>query len=158
LARSRTVLLVAVVVVIVIVIGVAYVEYKPGGSSQQTTTPTSTVQTPANLLVVTGQLPSAYCGQLLSSYRNTSLSIDWGNLAPGTEGIQYLCIENTGTTSVALAVTSNLPSSIGRVTSPQGGTHLNGNGIEMIELDLWLSSGVQSGPIPSFTVTIGGKS
>lgn len=152
--RGSRVLIAAVVLVAVIVVAVVYVFYFPSSKGQSTTS--SFVSTPANLFASTGQLPASYCSQ--QTYSNSSLAINWGNLAPATEGIQYVCLKNTGTTAITLAVSSSLSSSIGRVTTPQAGTILNGGGIEMIELDLWLSSSVQTGPIPSFTITVGGNS
>jgi hypothetical protein len=59
---------------------------------------------------------------------------------------------------MTLTVSSTLPSSIGRVTSPQVGTKLNGKGIDMIELDVRLQPSVSLGPIQSFTITLGGSS
>jgi hypothetical protein len=153
LRNSRLIVLGVVIIVVVLV---AYVVYATYPSTQKSTT--SVVNTPANLLVVTGQLPSSICYQPSGTYANTSLTINWGNLAPSTEGIQYLCIENTGTTRASLTVSSTLSPTIGRVTSPQAGTILNGKGVEIMELDFWLSSNVQTGPIPSFTITIGGTS
>ncbi|MDV3278106.1 MAG: hypothetical protein LYZ69_06530 [Nitrososphaerales archaeon] len=140
---------------LVVVVFVAYVAYESVPSTQHTTT---VVSTAGNLVAVTGQLPSSSCVQPAGAYGNTSLTINWGNLAPGTEGIQFLCIENTGTIRVNLTVTSTLSTAIGRVTSPEAGTVLNGKGAELMELDLWLSSSVQTGPISSFTITIGGES
>ena len=151
--------LIAGLVVVVVILVVAFVVFVgfPGTPPTNPTT-TSVVNTPANLQAVTNQVPSAYCSQPSSPYSNTSLTINWGNLAPGTEGIQFLCIRNTGTTGITLAVSSSLSPSVGTVSSPQAGTLLNGQGIEMIELDLHLSSDVQPGPIPNFTITIGGQS
>ena len=150
--------LVAVIAVVILVAAVVavYLVLSPSGTTTSKTT--SVVSTPANLLASTGQLPSAYCSSPSPPYSNSSLAIDWGNLAPGTQGIQFMCLENTGTTPITLAVSSSLSTSIGTVTSPQAGTELNGGGIEMIELDLHLTSNVQIGPIPTFTIAIGGSS
>jgi hypothetical protein len=146
-----------VILLVVILAAVFAFVWSPfAPASTQSTT--SVVSTPANLFAVTGQLPSAYCSHPAGTYANSSLNIDWGNLAPGTEGIQFVCLKNTGTTGITLAVTSNLPAATGKVTSPQAGTLLNGGGIEMIELDLFLSSSVHTGPISSFVITVGGKS
>lgn len=150
---SKALAAVLVVVLLVVVAAVAVIFLFPGTLRTNPTT-SSTISTPPNLYALTGQAPEAYCGQ--ATYSNSSLSIDWGNLAPGTEGIQYLCLRNTGTTSITLAVSSSLSSSVGRVTSPQGGTRLNGGGIELVELDLWVSPNVPTGPIPSFSIKIGG--
>jgi len=143
------------VVLLVIVVAAIFVFVWSPIAPASTQSTTSAISTPPNLYALTGQLPEAFCGQ--ATYGNSSLSIDWGNLAPGTEGIQYLCLRNTGTTPITLAVASSLSSSVGRVTSPQGGQILNGGGIELVELDLWLSSSVPTGPIPSFTITLGGR-
>ena len=149
-------LVVAVVLIAIMAIAVFYVFYLvPSGGSSTTS---STVITPANLLAITGQPPQASCGQPSGTYSNTSLVINWGNLAPDTEGLQYVCLRNTGTTAVTLAVTSNLPSSVGRITSPQAGSVLNGGGTELIEVDLYLTPNASTGPMPGFTITIGGGS
>jgi len=154
---SRALVAGLVVVVVIIVLAVVVFAVFPGTPTNNSTT-TSVVNTPANLLAATNQVPSAYCSQPSSPYSNSSLAINWGNLAPGTEGIQFLCIRNTGSTAITLAVSSTLSPSVGAVSSPQAGSLLNGKGIEMIELDLHLSSSVQPGQISSFTITIGGQS
>ena len=144
------------VVVVVILVAVVVVFVGLPGTTHGSSTTTSTVSTPANLLLATGQTPSSYCSQPTSPYSNSSLTINWGNLAPGTEGIQFVCLKNTGTTAITLAVNSSLTTSTGKVTSPQAGTILYGGAAELIELDLWLTSSVQPGPFQSFTITIGG--
>jgi len=155
---SRALIAGLVVVVVILVVAVVVFVGFPGTPPTHPTT-TSVVNTPANLQAATNQTPSSYCSQPSSPYSNSSLTINWGgNLAPGTEGIQFLCIRNTGTTGITLAISSSLSPNIGTVRSPQAGSRLNGQGIEMIELDLHLSSNVQPGPIPSFTITIGGQS
>jgi len=144
-----------VVIVVVIVAALIVFVWSPfGPASTQSTT--SALTTPANLLSVTGQTPSSYCSQPSGTYDNKSLTINWGNLAPGTEGIQFVCLKNTGTTAIRLAVNSSLTLSTGKVTSPQAGTLLYGGAAELVELDLWLTSSVQPGPFQSFTITIGG--
>jgi hypothetical protein len=144
-----------VIVLIVVVAAVFVFVLSPSGTTTPTTS--SVVSTPANLLAVTGQTPSSYCSQPSGgTYSNSSLTINWGNLASGTEGIQFVCLKNTGTTAITLAVSSSLTSSTGKVTSPQAGTILYGGAAELIEVDLWLTSSVQPGPFQSFTVTIGG--
>jgi len=154
MSRPRTLVLVVTLAVVIIVVAVAYTFYlAPAGGHSLTT---STVSTPANLLAITGQLPEATCGEPNGTYGNSSLAINWGNLAPGTKGIQYLCLRNTGTTPVTLTITSNLPASVGKVTSPQIDTILNGGGTEEFEIDLYIASSVQTGPISSFTITLGG--
>jgi len=151
--RGLRLLLVAVVVVAVAVAAFVYLTYFSAGP---TTTSTSVITTPANLAAAIQPTPQTACGG--QSFTNSSLAINWGNLAPGTEGIQYVCVENTGTTPVTLAVASTLAPSIGRVASPQVGSILNGKGIIQVELDLWVSSSVQPGPISAFTITVGAKS
>jgi len=153
ISRALVAGLVVVIVILVaaVVVFVGFPGAAPGGS-----TTTSSVSTPANLLMATNQTPSSYCSEPTSPYSSSSLAINWGNLAPGTEGIKFVCIENTGTTAVTLAVNSSLPASTGKVTSPQEGTILYGGASKLIELDLWLTTSVQLGPMQSFTVTIGG--
>lgn len=153
---SAVVAAIVVVVLVVAAVVVLYFVLAPGGAPVVTTS--SIVSTPPHLLASTGQVPSAYCSSPTPPYSNSSLAIDWGNLAPGTEGIQFVCLENTGTTGVTLSVSSSLSSSTGTVTSPQAGTRLNGGGITMVELDLKLSPSIQTGPLPSFTITVGGSS
>ena len=148
-------LIAGVVVAAILVVAVVVFALFPGAPPTNPTS-TSAVSTPANLLAVTGETPSTYCIQPSSPYGNTSLSINWGNLAQGTEGIQFVCLKNTGTTAITLTMSSSLSPSTGKVTSPQAGTDLYGGQTELIELDLWLTSGVQPGPIQSFTITIGG--
>jgi hypothetical protein len=144
---------IAVVIVLVVVAAVFVFVWSPFTTSNKNTT--STVSPAANLVAFVQPTPQTACaGQPFS---NTSLSINWGNLAPGTEGIQYLCLKNAGTAPISVAVASTLSTSIGRVTSPQAGTTLNGNGIIQVELDLWVSSNVQPGPISAFTITVGAK-
>jgi hypothetical protein len=152
---SRALLVGLVVVVVILVAAVVVFVGFPGAAPGSSTT-TSSVSTPANLFMATNQTPSSYCSQPSSPYSNSSLTINWGNLAPGTEGIQFVCLKNTGTTAITLAVNSSLPTSTGKVTSPQGGTVLHGGAAELIELDLWLTSSVQPESTQSFTVTIGG--
>jgi len=152
--RGVRLLLVAVVVVAVVVAAFVYLTYFSAGPT--TTTSSSVITTPANLVAAIQPTPQTACGG--QSFTNSSLAINWGNLAPGTEGIQYVCLENTGTTPVTLAVASTLAPSIGRVASPQAGSVLNGKGILQVELDLWVSSSVQPGPISAFTITVGAKS
>jgi hypothetical protein len=152
--RGLRLLLVAVVVVAVVVAAFVYLTYFSAGPT--TTTSSSVITTPANLVAAIQPTPQTACGG--QSFTNSSLAINWGNLAPGTEGIQYVCLENTGTTPVTLAVASTLAPSIGRVASPQTGSVLNGKGILQVELDLWVSSSVQPGPISAFTITVGAKS
>ncbi|MDG7007828.1 MAG: hypothetical protein JRN06_06255 [Nitrososphaerota archaeon] len=150
---SGVVAAVAVVVLLILVVAVVFLSQVGTPSTQPTT---SAVSTSANLLVFVQAYPQTPCaGQ---HYANSSLAVNWGNLNPGTEGIQYMCLENTGTTPVTLAVTSTLSSSIGRVTSPQAGTVLNGKGILQVELDLWVSPSAQLGQASTFTITVGAKS
>jgi hypothetical protein len=150
--RGLRLLVVAVVIAAVLVAAFVYVFYLSAG---QTTTSSSVISTPANVVAYIQPTPQTACaGQ---SYSNSSLVLDWGNLAPGTKGIQYVCLENTGSLPVTLAVSSTLSPSIGRVTSPQAGSVLNGKGIIQVEFDLWLSSNVQQGPISAFTITVGAK-
>jgi hypothetical protein len=151
--RGLRLLLVAVVVVAVVVAAFVYLTYFSAGP---TTTSSSVISTPANLVAAIQPTPQTACGG--QSFSNSSLALNWGNLAPNTEGIQYVCLENTGTTPVTLAVASTLAPSIGRVTSPQAGTILNGKGILQVELDLRVSSSVQPGPISTFTIMVGAKS
>jgi hypothetical protein len=152
---SRVLVAGLVVVVVILVAAVVVFVGFPGAAPGSSTT-ASSVSTPANLLMATDQTPSSYCSQPSSPYSNSSLTINWGILTPGTEGIQFVCLKNTGTTAITLAVNSSLPTSTGKVTSPQEGTVLHGGAAELIELDLWLTSSVQPGPTQSFTVTIGG--
>lgn len=152
--RGLRLLLVAVVVFAVVVAAFVYLTYFSAGPTS--TTSSSVITTPANLVAAIQPTPQTACGG--QSFSNSSLAINWGNLASGTEGIQYVCLENTGTTPVTLAVASTLAPSIGRVTSPQAGSVLNGKGILQVELDLWVSSSVQQGPISAFTITVGAKS
>jgi cytoskeletal protein RodZ len=152
---SRALVAGLVVVVVIIVAALVALVGVPGTQPTNPTT-TSTVSTPANLQVSTNQNPTSYCSQPTSPYGNSSLTISWGNLAPGTEGIQFVCLKNTGTTATKIAVNSSLTASIGKVTSPQAGTTLYGGAAELVELDLWLTPIVQPGPLQSFTVTIGG--
>ena len=147
--------LVAILIVVLLVVVAAVVVLLSQGTPPTQPT-TSTVSTAANLVVFVQRNPQTACaGQ---SYGNSSLAINWGNLAPGTKGIQYMCLENTGNTPVTLAVASTLSSSDGRITSPQAGSVLNGKGILQVELDFWVSSSAQPGPIPAFTITVGAKS
>jgi hypothetical protein len=152
---SKALAAILVVVLVVVVAAVAVFFLFPGTPPTNPTT-SSTISTPANLLAVTGQTTSSYCSQPSGTYSNSSLTINWGNLNPGTEGIQFVCLKNTGTTAITLAMSSSLTPSTGKVTSPQAGTILYGGEAELIELDLWLTSGVQPGPFQSFTITIGG--
>ena len=144
-----------IIVVVILVAAVVVLVGFPGTSHGSSTT-TSTVSTPPNLFMATNQTPSSYCSEPTSPYGNSSLTINWGNLAPGTEGIQFVCLKNTGTTSIIIAVDSSLAPSAGKVTSPQAGTVLYGGASELIELDLWLTLSVQPGPFQGFTITIGG--
>jgi len=145
-----------VVVVLVAVVAVLVVFVVPSLGTSTTQTTTSAVSTPPNLFMAANQTPSSYCSEPTSPYGNSSLTINWGNLAPGTEGIQFVCLKNTGTTAITLAVGSSLANSTGRVSSPQAGTKLYGGAALLVELDLWLTPSVQLGPFQSFTVTIGG--
>jgi len=149
--------LVAGLVVLVVILAAAVVVFVgfPGTAHGSSTT-TSTVSTPPNLFMATNQTPSSYCSEPSSPYSNSSLTINWGNLAPGTEGIEFVCLKNTGTTAVTLTVSSSLSNSTGKVTSPQAGTILYGGAAKLIELDLWLTTSVQPGPFQSFTITVGG--
>jgi hypothetical protein len=151
----RFVAIVVVVLVAAVILVYAFV-LAPSSGPATTTTTTSAVSMPPNLFMATNQTPSSYCSQPSSPYSNSSLTINWGNLAPGTEGIQFVCLKNTGTTAITLAVNSSLPTSTGKVTSPQEGTILHGGAAELVELDLWLTSSVQPGPMQGFTVNIGG--
>jgi len=152
---SRALVAVLVIVVIILVAAVVVFVGLPGASPGSSTT-TSAVSTPPNLYIATNQTPSSYCSEPTSPYSNSSVTINWGNLAPGTEGIQFVCLKNTGTTAITLAVSSSLANTTGRVSSPQAGTKLYGGAATLVELDLWLTSSVQQGPMQSFTVTIGG--
>ena len=154
---SRALVAGFVVVVVILVAAVVVFVGFPGTAHGSSTT-TSTVSTPANLFIATNQTPSSYCSQPTSPYSNSSLTINWGNLAPGTEGIQFVCLKNTGTTAIRITVNSSLTTSTGKVTSPQAGTTLYGGAAELVELDLWLTPSVQQGPLQSFTITLGGAS
>ena len=149
------VLAVVLIVVLLVVVAAASVLLSQGGIPRTQLT-TSEVGTSANLVAFVQTYPQTACaGQ---HYTNSSLAVTWGTLNPGTKGIQYMCLENTGAKPVTLAVTSTLSPSIGRVTSPQAGSVLNPNGIIQVELDLWVSSSAQTGPVSAFTKTVGGKS
>jgi hypothetical protein len=148
--------IVVVVVVIIAAVAVVFFLFFPTGVTTTIQSTTSIVNIPASLQASTGQSPSTYCVQPSSPYGNTSLTINWGNLAPGTEGIQFVCLKNTGTAAITLAVDSSLAPSTGKVTSPQAGTILYGGAAELVELDLWLTPSVPPGPFQSFTITIGG--
>lgn len=145
---------IAVLALVVVLAGVFVFVWSPFAMSPTSTT--SPVSTTPDLVAVVQPTPQTACGD--QTYSNTSLSINWGNLAPGTEGIQYVCLENAGTAPVTLAVSSTLSPSIGRVTSPEAGSILNGKGIIQVELDLWISPSIQPGPISAFTITVGAKS
>lgn len=148
-------LAVVMIVALFVVVAAAAVLFSQGGTPPAQPT-TSTVSAGANLVAFVQQYPQTACaGQ---PYSNTSLAVDWGNLAPGTKGIRYMCLENAGATPVTLAVTSTLPPSVGRITSPQAGMVLNGRGILQVELDLWVSSSAQQGPISTFSITVGAES
>lgn len=147
--------LATVLIILLIVVAALAVFFLSRGGTSPNQSVSSAVTTPPNLAAFIQPTPQTACaGQ---SFSNSSLTINWGNLAPSTEGIQYMCLENTGTTPVTLAVASTLSPSIGRITSPQVGNVLNGGGIIQVELDLWLSPSVQPGPISAFTITVGAK-
>ncbi|MDA4124750.1 MAG: hypothetical protein OK438_04775 [Thaumarchaeota archaeon] len=155
--RGFSKILVAAVVVVLVALMAGYFvfvwsPFRPSSTSSTT----STISTPANLMAAIEPTSQTACAG--RPYSNSSLTINWGNLAPTTEGIQYLCLENTGTTPVTITVGSTLSPSVGRVTSPNSGTVLNGRGIIEVELDLWLTSSVQAGPVSTFTITVGAKS
>lgn len=148
--------LAAVLTVVILVVVAVVLGFLALGMTSTGQPTTSAISTPANLVAFVQAYPQTPCaGQ---SYANTSLDINWGNLSPGTKGIQYMCLENTGTAPVTLTVASTLPPSIGRVTSPQTGSVLNGKGILQVELDLWVSSSAQLGPTSAFTITVGAES
>jgi uncharacterized protein (UPF0333 family) len=152
-----TALAAVLVVVIVVAAGAAvFLVFYPSSVTTTGQSTSSVVSSAANLVAAIQPTPQTACGG--QTFSSSSLTINWGNLAPSTEGIQYVCLENTGTTPVTLAVTSTLSPSIGRVASPQAGSILNGRGIIQVELDLWISSSVQPGPISAFTITVGAKS
>ena len=149
---SRVLAAVLIVVLLIVVTAVA-VFLSQGGTSPSSAT--SAVNASGSLAAFVQSYPQTACaGQ---AYSNSSLTINWGNVAPGTKGIQYMCLENTGTAPVTLAVTSTLSPSVGKITSPQAGSVLNPHGILQVELDLWLSSSVQPGPLSAFTITVGAE-
>lgn len=149
---SKAVAAVLIIVLLVVVIAVVFLSQ---GGTPPTQPTSSAVGTSANLVAFVQAYPQTACaGQ---HYANSSLAINWGSLSPGTKGIQYMCLENTGSTPVTLAVTSTLSPSVGKVTSPQVGSVLNPKGILQVELDLWVSSGAQMGPVSTFTITVGAK-
>ena len=159
-ARSGISAVLVAILVVVIIVGAAvavFLLFLPTNITITTNgQSTSGISIPAALQASMNQTPSSYCSQPTSPYGNSSLTVSWGNLAPGTEGITFICLKNTGTTAVKISVNSSLATSTGKVTSPQAGTTLYGGAAMLVELDLWLTLSVQPGLLPSFTITIGG--
>lgn len=111
----------------------------------------ATIQTGATL-VATGPVGAGTaCSAGTGTYTN-SPTVDWANVPRGTAQSKFICVENTGTESYLVSLTSDLPSADGSITSPQSGQTIAPASFILVEIDWNVSMQAPLGGV-SFTIT-----
>ncbi len=142
--RNRWILLTAVVVIASLMVwGYA--------ASLLSVANTATIQTGASLVATGPVAEGTDCTSATGTYTN-SVTIDWGTVPTGTRQARFICIENTGTGSYQVSISSDLPPGDGSISTPRSGQILAPSSFLLVELDWFVSLGAPLGGV-SFNIT-----
>ena len=145
-------------IILVAVVIVAYLAYAAVSISVNNTATVNV--TGVNLFLAPGQTPTTVCSGSTTGY-SESPTIGWGGVTQISAQDQYACLENIGSTSHTLVVTTSFSSLYGTLNIYSGGTgttQLNGasipaNSFILVHLNWVVSSTAPIGPT-SFSVNI----
>ncbi len=142
--RNRWILLTAVVAITsLMVVGYA--------ASLLNVSNTATIQAGASLVATGPVAQGTDCTGSTGTYTN-SVIIAWGSVPTGTQQARFICVENMGTGSYQVSISSDLPPSDGSISTPQSGQMLAPGLFLLVELDWSVSAGAPLGGV-SFNIT-----
>ena len=145
-------------IVLVGLIVVAYVAYAAISISVNNTATVNV--TGVNLFLATGQASTTVCSGTTTGY-SESPSIAWGSVSQISTQDQYACLENIGSTSHTLVVTTSFNPAYGTLniysggtgTTPLSGVSIPANSFILVHLNWVVSSTAPTGPT-SFSVNL----
>ncbi len=111
----------------------------------------ATIETGASLVATGAVAQGTVCSAETGTYTN-SPTVDWGNVPTGTTQSKFICLENTGTGSYQVSISSDLPYGNGLISSPQIGQTIASSSFLLVEIDWNVSPQAPLGGV-SFTIT-----
>jgi len=112
---------------------------------------TATIQTGASLQATGSVAAGTTCSAASGTY-GTTPSVSWGSVTAGTTAKDFICVQNIGTSSYVVSITSNLALADGTITSPQTSQTIATGGFLLVEFDWAVSATAATGGV-TFVIT-----